>query len=78
MSYKNTVTVLRVFAIKPMIIIAWLVHSFCVFHKKFNGQQFFQEALYNKYPMTTKYTRSSIGPYLLNRTTYFCIMRYDK
>ena len=55
MSYKNTVTVLRVFAIKPMIIIAWrLVHSFCVFHKKFNGQQFFQEALDNNYPMTNK------------------------
>ena len=55
MSNKNTVTVLRVFAIKPMIIIAWrLVHSFCVFHKKFNGQQFFQEALYNNHPMTSK------------------------
>ena len=55
MTLKNTGTVLRVFAIKPMIIIAWrLVHSFCVFHKKFNGQQFFQEALYNNHPMTNK------------------------
>ena len=54
MSYKNTVTVLRVFAIKPIIIIACVIHCFCVFHKKFNGQQFFQEVLHHNFTMTNQ------------------------
>ena len=43
MTLKNTGTVLRVFAIKPIIIIACVIHCFCVIHKKFNGQQFFKK-----------------------------------
>ena len=48
---KNTGTLLRVFAIKPIIMIACVIHCFCVFHKNFNGQQhfFLQELLHHNF-----------------------------
>ena len=73
-------TVLRVFAIKPIIIIACVIHDdFLSFIKTFNGQQhFLQEVLYNNFTMTKLTTVNLMDTASNGALNVFRIMRYDK